>query len=119
VSLQLSDYEVDAETHVIELGGDVDLYSAPAFKERLAEIIDGGKRRVVLDLSQATLFDSSALGALVGGVNRLQPRGGSLALVVTDESLHELFDITGLDRAFPIHGTREEALAALMADGDT
>jgi anti-sigma B factor antagonist len=111
VNFQISDQEVDADTHVIELGGEIDLYTAPEFKERMAEIIDEGKTRVVVDLSQATFIDSTTLGVLVGGVKRLRPTGGSLALVCTDENITKIFEITGLDRVFPIHVSREDALA--------
>jgi anti-sigma B factor antagonist len=111
VNFQISDQEVDADTHVIELGGEIDLYTAPEFKERMAEIIDEGKSRVVVDLSQATFIDSTTLGVLVGGVKRLRPTGGSLALVCTDENITKIFEITGLDRVFPIHVSREDALA--------
>jgi anti-sigma B factor antagonist len=113
VNFQISDQEVDADTHVIELGGEIDLYTAPEFKQRMAEIIDDGKTRVVVDLSQATFIDSTTLGVLVGGVKRLRPSGGSLALVCTDDNITKIFEITGLDRVFPIHGSRDEALAAV------
>ena len=111
MNFQISDQEVDADTHLIELGGEIDLYTAPEFKERMAEIIDEGKTRVVVDLSQATFIDSTTLGVLVGGVKRLRPTGGSLALVCTDENITKIFEITGLDRVFPIHASRDEALA--------
>jgi anti-sigma B factor antagonist len=111
VNFQISDQEIDADTHVIELGGEIDLYTAPEFKERMAEIIDEGKTRVVVDLSQATFIDSTTLGVLVGGVKRLRPAGGSLALVCADENITKIFEITGLDRVFPIHESRDEALS--------
>jgi anti-sigma B factor antagonist len=119
LNFQLSDHEVDSETHVIELGGEIDLYTAPEFKERMAEIIDEGKTRVVVDLSDATFIDSTTLGVLVGGVKRLRPAGGSLALVCTDENIIKIFEITGLDRVFPIHDTRDEALADVAEGGTT
>ncbi|MDQ4071275.1 MAG: STAS domain-containing protein [Actinomycetota bacterium] len=111
MNFQIQDQEVDADTHVIELGGEIDLYTAPEFKERMAEIIEEGKTRMVVDLSQATFIDSTTLGVLVGGVKRLRPAGGSLALVCTDENIVKIFEITGLDRVFPIHASRDEALA--------
>ena len=111
MNFQISDQEVDADTHLIELGGEIDLYTAPEFKERMAEIIDEGKTRVVVDLSQATFIDSTTLGVLVGGVKRLRPAGGSLALVCSDDNITKIFEITGLDRVFPIHDSRDAALA--------
>ena len=110
MNFHINDEAVDDQTHLIELGGEVDLYTAPEFKERMVEVIENGKKRVVVDLSEATFIDSTTLGVLVGGVKRLRPSGGSLALVCTDQNIQKIFEITGLDRVFPIHATREDAL---------
>jgi anti-sigma B factor antagonist len=115
LNFQISDTSVDDVTHVIELGGEVDLYTAPEFKERLVQVIEDGKKNLVVDLSKATFIDSTTLGVLVGGVKRLRPSGGSLALVCTDQNISKIFEITGLDRVFPIHASREEALASVAA----
>ena len=119
MNFHIDDESIDAETHVIELGGEVDLYTAPEFKERLVQVIEDGKKQLVVDLSKATFIDSTTLGVLVGGVKRLRPSGGSLALVCTDQNISKIFEITGLDRVFPIHGSREEALASVAAGEGT
>ena len=110
MNFHIEDEAIDDSTHVIELGGEVDLYTAPEFKERMVELIESGKKQIVVDLSKATFIDSTTLGVLVGGVKRLRPAGGSLALVCTDENITKIFEITGLDRVFPIHSSREDAL---------
>ena len=115
MNFNIQDEAVDDSTHVIELGGEVDLYTAPEFKERLVQVIEDGKKQLVVDLSKATFIDSTTLGVLVGGVKRLRPSGGSLALVCTDQNITKIFEITGLDRVFTIHATRDEALATLGA----
>lgn len=116
MNFQIADQEIDAQTHVIALGGEIDLYTAPEFKERLVELIEAGKKHIVVDLSDATFIDSTTLGVLVGGVKRLRPAGGSLALVCTDENITKIFEITGLDRVFPIHPTRDAALESPDTD---
>ena len=115
MNFHINDEEIDAQTHVIELGGEIDLYTAPEFKERMVALIEDGKKRIVVDLSAATFIDSTTLGVLVGGVKRLRPAGGSLALVCTDQNITKIFEITGLDRVFPIHASRDDALAAVAA----
>ena len=118
MNFNIQDEEIDSETHVIQLGGEVDLYTAPEFKERLVELIESGKTKIVVDLSEATFIDSTTLGVLVGGVKRLRPAGGSLALVCSDQNITKIFEITGLDRVFPIHATRDEALSSVAASAD-
>ena len=118
MNFHIQDEEIDAQTHVIELGGEIDLYTAPEFKERMIELIEGGKKHIVVDLSKATFIDSTTLGVLVGGVKRLRPSGGALALVCTDQNITKIFEITGLDRVFPIHETREAALESLSSPAE-
>ena len=117
MNFQISDTAVDETTHVIELGGEVDLYTAPEFKERMVQVIEDGKKHVVVDLSKATFIDSTTLGVLVGGVKRLRPAGGSLTLVCTDQNICKIFEITGLDRVFSIHESREDALSTVASEG--
>ena len=113
MNFQLEDHEVDPDTHVIELGGEVDLYTAPEFKERMVKVIEEGKSKVIVDLTKATFIDSTTLGVLVGGVKRLRPAGGQLSLVCSDRNITKIFEITGLDKVFPIHETRTEAVETI------
>jgi anti-sigma B factor antagonist len=99
--------------HVISLSGEVDLYTAPEFKQQLLEVISQGAQTVIVDLTNTTFIDSTTLGVLVGGVKRLRPNGGQVSLVCSDRNITKIFEITGLDRVFTIHATREEAVEAI------
>jgi anti-sigma B factor antagonist len=68
-----------------------------------------------LDLSDAAFVDSTSLGVLLGGMKRLRERDGQIHLVVPRPEVRRIFEITLLDRIFPLHETRERALAALSA----
>ena len=101
------------ESYVIALAGEVDLYTAPEFKQQLLDVIAKGGRNVVVDFSDTTFIDSTTLGVLVGGVKRLRGNDGQLALVCSDRNITKIFEITGLDRVFSIYNTRAEAVDAL------
>jgi anti-sigma B factor antagonist len=99
------------DTYVISLAGEVDLYTAPEFKQQLLEVIGQGGKEVIVDFSDTTFIDSTTLGVLVGGVKRLRTNDGQLSLVCSDRNITKIFEITGLDRVFTIYPSREEALA--------
>jgi anti-sigma B factor antagonist len=103
--------QVDGGAYVISLAGEVDLYTAPEFKQQLLDVIGQGGKEVIVDFSNTTFIDSTTLGVLVGGVKRLRSNEGSLALVCSDRNITKIFEITGLDRVFTIYPTRDEALA--------
>ncbi len=100
------------EHTVLEVGGEVDVYTAPRLRERLLELIDGGARRVVVDLGRVDFLDSTGLGVLIGGLKRLRSAEGSFALVCDKEPLLKIFRITALDQVFPLHPTVDAAISA-------
>jgi anti-sigma B factor antagonist len=111
VNFDVQTEKVDDSTYVIALSGEVDLYTAPEFKQQLLEVIGDGGKDVVVDFSGTTFIDSTTLGVLVGGVKRLRGQDGRLSLVCSDRNITKIFEITGLDRVFTIYPTRDEALA--------
>jgi anti-sigma B factor antagonist len=102
---------VEDGTYVISLAGEVDLYTAPEFKQQLLNVIGEGGKDVVVDFTDTTFIDSTTLGVLVGGVKRLRAQEGRLSLVCSDRNITKIFEITGLDRVFTIYPSRDEALA--------
>ena len=117
MNFHIQDEAIDDSTHVIELGGEVDLYTAPEFKQQLLDVIGTGGKDVVVDFSDTTFIDSTTLGVLVGGVKRLRTNEGQLSLVCSDRNITKIFEITGLDRVFTIYPTRDEAVAKLDSAG--
>lgn len=101
-----------AEHTVLEVGGEVDVYTAPRLRERLVELIDGGAPHVIVDLNRVDFLDSTGLGVLVGGLKRVRAHEGSLRLVCNQERILKIFRITGLTKVFPIHQSVDEAVAA-------
>jgi anti-sigma B factor antagonist len=102
----------NGHTAVVTLEGEVDIYSAPRFKEALLKSIDDGARNIVVDLGSVTFIDSTALGVLVSGAKRVRPQNGTLDIVCRDDNIIRIFEITGLDRIFGIYAERAEALKA-------
>ena len=115
MNFEISTEKLKDDAYVISLGGEVDLYTAPEFKQQLLEVIGDGATHVVVDLTKTTFIDSTTLGVLVGGVKRLRPAGGQLSLVCSDRNITKIFEITGLDRVFTIRQTRNEAVDQLQA----
>jgi anti-sigma B factor antagonist len=107
----------EQDTAVIALEGEVDIYSAPQFKEALLAGIEDGATTIIVDLGRVTFIDSTALGVLVSGAKRVRPKNGRLDIVCTDENITRIFEITGLDRIFGIYRTRDEALRAVASTG--
>ena len=111
MNFDINTEQVDGGAYVISLAGEVDLYTAPEFKQQLLEVIGRGGKDVIVDFSDTTFIDSTTLGVLVGGVKRLRSNDGQLSLVCSDRNITKIFEITGLDRVFTIYATRDEAIS--------
>jgi anti-sigma B factor antagonist len=107
---------LDDARHVVAVRGEIDLFTAPELKQKLTDAIEAGKVRIVVDLSDTTFLDSTALGVLIGAVKRLRTRDGALVIVNVDSNIAKTFEITGLDQIFTIVGERDAAIAALDAE---
>ena len=92
---------------LIGLRGEWDLYDRPELDAALRAAEASGERLIVLDLARATFIDSSVLGALVETRKRLDGNVG-IAVVAEDRQIRKVFEITGLDSVFTLHGTRSE-----------
>ena len=97
---------------ILSVRGEVDVYTAPKFRERLIELVSEGKHRIVVDLEGVEFLDSTGLGVLVGGLKRLRSHDGDLLLVCTQGRILKVFEITGLTKVFAIHDTVDDAVSS-------
>ena len=118
MNFDINTEQLGPDAYVISLVGEVDLYTAPEFKQKLLEVIGQGGREVIVDFTDTTFIDSTTLGVLVGGVKRLRTNDGQLSLVCSDRNITKIFEITGLDRVFTIYPTRDEAVSKLSASAN-
>ena len=102
----------EGDKTVVEVGGEIDVYTAPRLREQLVDLVAEGKYHLVVDMEKVDFLDSTGLGVLVGGLKRVRAHDGSLRLVCTQERILKIFRITGLTKVFPIHDSVEDALSA-------
>jgi len=109
VPFGVSRRELDRRTSVIAVQGDLDLATAPQLKWMLVDARDEGHNRLVLDLTESTFMDSTALGVLVG-VSRSLGADGTLAIVCASSKLLKIFELSGMDGVFAIYPSLDHAL---------
>jgi anti-sigma B factor antagonist len=110
IDFAIDDRVLGDDTHVVAVTGEIDLFTSPEFKQRVAAPIDAGRLHVVVDLTATTFIDSSSLGVLIGAHRRLRRNDGRLVIVCTNDAIAKTFRITGLDSVFTIAGSLEEAV---------
>ena len=111
MNLKLGHYATDG-IEVIDVQGEIDIYTAPRLRELLINLVSEGNYQLVVNLDKVGFLDSTGLGVLVGGLRRVRAHNGSLDLVCTQQPILKIFRITGLTEVFGIYETVDQAIAA-------
>jgi len=111
VDLRLGHYAQDG-IEVIDVQGEIDMYTAPRLRELLIDLVSKGSCQLVVNLDKVGFLDSTGLGVLVGGLKRVRAHDGSLDLACTQQPILKILKITGLTEVFGIYETVDQAIAA-------
>lgn len=117
INLEIRTRRIDKHTAVIELQGEMDVYTTPQAKEAMLDLLEEGYHHLVVNLQRTDYLDSTALGVLVGMLKRVREQGGELRLVAPSPRIRRLFEITRLVNVFPIDATEQEATDNLTQEG--
>ncbi len=90
-----------ASEPTLRIEGEIDVATAPQLRTALTALVDGGARRINLDLAAVRFVDSSGLGVLVGTLRKLEDtNGGRLRVENVQDGVRKVFEITGLGPMF-------------------
>lgn len=103
----------DTSCVVVEVSGELDLYSASRLREALLDLHQVGCSRIVVDMAEVEFMDSSGLGTIIGGVKRARAAGGALVLSGAAERVLRILRVTGVVKVLPVFETLPEAVAHL------
>ena len=120
MALQFAQMEMSIQTRgrveIISVFGRVDAGAHMQLRDGLRSVLGAGRAAFVLDLREATMLDSMAIGELVACLKRARERGGDVRLVVSpDGMVHEMLQITRLDHVFQIFGDQNDARMSFVA----
>jgi len=100
--------------HVLALAGELDLAGAPALASRIDRARADGRRKVLVDLSNVAVCDSTGLRALLGAARELRIAGGRMTIVCPGEGqVARLLDLTGTRETLRVYEDPERAAAGL------
>ncbi|MFK7803881.1 MAG: STAS domain-containing protein [Anaerolineae bacterium] len=101
----------------LELQGRFDAYEAQGAKEWLKNEVEkmstsGRQANILVDMHEVTFIDSAGLAALVVGIRKATDHGGVLHLFGLQKAVKIIFELSWLDKAFPIYDNEDEAIKA-------
>ena len=99
-----------SSTYIIEVVGDMDLYSAFELKNIVAKMIAKGIRKYVVDLAKVDYIDSSGIGVLIHIYSTIKKSNRILKIANIHGSVEKVIKLTKLSQYFPIVGSVKEAI---------
>jgi anti-sigma B factor antagonist len=102
---------------VVSVRGELDLSTAPELEGPLDQVLESGSGSVLIDLTSCEFIDSTGIALIVRAWQRLDSGENGRALVICcqNDQVRRVLEITGLELSIPVHGSRNDALAALTA----
>lgn len=76
--------------------GEVDIATADRLRQPVAELLEEGYRRVVVDLRQVTFLDSTGVHTLIQCHERARDLGASMSIILGGPATRRVLDITGI-----------------------
>ena len=107
--------ERDGEVPVLLPVGRIDGGNAYTFESTIMDLINGGKRQVVVDCSRLDFISSAGLRVLLVAARALRKTSGTLVLCAMNDNVDKVVRTGGFDRIVPIAASREAALEAADA----
>jgi anti-anti-sigma factor len=100
------------DIHIVAITGSLDSTTSPEAQKSLDAVLAGAKK-VALDFSELDYISSAGLRVLLGAAKQLRASGGKLGMFGLNQSVKEVFEISGFASILPIYPSEAEALGAM------
>ena len=106
--------EMSTRTHgdvtVVAFAGNLDSNTSPQAQQALDGILASGGKKMAIDFTALDYISSAGLRVLLGTAKRLSGAGGGLHLFGLNDTVREVFDISGFSTILAVLATEAEAL---------
>jgi anti-anti-sigma factor len=100
------------DIHIVAIAGSLDSGTSPEAQKSL-DAAAAGAKKLALDFSNLDYISSAGLRVLLGVAKKLRSSGGTLGMFGLNQSVREVFDISGFSSILPVYASEAEALAAM------
>ena len=107
--MEISTSKADSVT-IIRLAGDLDTNTSGPAQDSINEIIDGGADDILINLEDVGFVSSAGLRVFLATAKRLGAASGKLRISNLNETVHEVFEISGFISILSVFPTQEDAL---------
>ena len=100
--MEISVKEIENNTVIIKLFGDIDIYTSSDLKDAMISQVDFGAKRIIMDMEDVHYIDSSGIGVFIAVLGTFKKVNGKIVL-----------ELTRLTSFLPVYNTEAEAIEKL------
>jgi anti-sigma B factor antagonist len=99
---------------LLKLSGElIDKHQATELMIAVDELLELGKSKLIIDLTDLKYMNSSGLNVLIQLLTKTRTKGGESVIYNVNKKVNELLIITKLNTLFKVANTKDEAIALL------
>jgi anti-anti-sigma factor len=102
----------NGDIHIVGIAGSLDSGTSPEAQKSLESVVTSAKK-VALDFSRLDYISSAGLRVLLGAAKQLRAKGGSLGMFGLNQSVREVFEISGFASILPVYQSEADALGRM------
>jgi len=96
---------------IMSVSGEIDhRYATQIRNEADRRIVTYSDSHFIIDLTDVSFMDSSAIGVIIGRYKLVMSLGGTMSIVSCNDTLGRILEMSGIRKIIPIYQTLEEAL---------
>ena len=99
------------DVKVFRFGGKLDTNTTPEAERQLGEAVDQGATKILIDFEDLDFVSSAGLRVLLATAKKLGARGGALRVCSLNETVRDIFDISGFNTLLRVFDGAQDALA--------
>lgn len=103
----------ESSAKIVTLTGKLDTVTAPQAEEHILGLVDQGSLNVVLDFTDVDFVSSAGLRILLASTKKLRAKGGELRVCCLNETVQDVFDLSGFSTLLKVYPSLSDATAAL------
>ncbi|OGK08060.1 MAG: anti-sigma factor antagonist [Candidatus Riflebacteria bacterium HGW-Riflebacteria-1] len=95
---------------LIVIRGEVGTDTVDQFKEKMDQIVNDGKKKLIIDMQEVNYLNSMGLGVFATTLKKLKKNNGDLKFINLAPTVQELLERSRLDKVFDVFESEEEAV---------
>jgi anti-sigma B factor antagonist len=97
---------------VLDLTGNLDTNTSPAAENEVNQLLEDGHDKILFNFKDLNFISSSGLRVLLATAKKLKMTGGKMMVCNLNDTVQEVFDISGFAFILSLASDEEEALAS-------